>query len=95
MIRRTYLFLFLASALALAAPATAWPHLLPRVSLPRISGGKAVQALIYPVKKSVVNGGKTVLKVGAVADSVGLVPPIGPPAVSRVVKKALWGVGRH
>ena len=76
-------------------PATAGPHFLPRIRLPRINGGKALGALTYPVTKSLVNGGKTVLKVGAAADSVGLVPNVGPPAVSRVVKKTLWGVGRH
>lgn len=91
-----WLYLPLTSAaFLLAAPALAGPHLLPHFHLPRINGGKAIQALTYPVTKSIVNGGKTILKVGAAADSLGLVPNIGPPVVSRVVKKTLWGVGRH
>ncbi len=52
-------------------------------------------ALTYPVTKSLVNGGKTILKVGGAADSLGLVPNIGLPPVSRVIKRTLWGVGRH
>lgn len=87
--------LSLALTLALLAPAMAGPRFLPRVRLPRINGSKALGALTYPVTKSLVNGGKTVLKVGGTADSLGLVPNIGPPPVSRVVKKVLWGVGRH
>lgn len=93
MTRWIFPFLLLLTVVPLA-PATAGPHFLPRIRLPRINGGKALGALTYPVTKSLVNGGKTVLKVGA-ADSVGLVPNIGPPPVSRVVKKTLWGVGRH
>ena len=95
MTRWTFLLLSLALTLALLAPATAGPNFLPRLRLPRINGGKAIAALTYPVTKSLVNGGKTVLKVGRAADSVGLVPSIGPPVVSRVVKRTLWGVGRH
>ena len=94
MTRWTSLF-FLALTLALLAPAMAGPRFLPRLHLPRINGGKAVAALTYPVTKSLVNGGKTILKVGGAADSVGLVPNLGPPPVSRVVKRTLWGVGRH
>ena len=94
MTRRTCLFSLTMAVFVLAAPAMAWPHLLPSIHLPRVNGGKAVRALTYPVTKSVVNGGKTVLKVGAVADSVGLVPNIGPAAVSHAVKKTLWGFGR-
>lgn len=78
-----------------APPATAGMHLLPRVRMPKINLGKGLAALAYPVTKSVINGGKSVLKVGEVADKLGLVPSIGPPAVSSVVKKVLWGVGRH
>ena len=95
MTRQTYLALFLASVMLIpAAQAMAWPHLLPSIHLPRINGGKAIQALAYPVKKTVVNGGKTVLKVGAAADSVGLVPNIGPSPVSHAIKKTLWGFGK-
>ena len=88
------LFIFL-TTLFLTPPATAGIHLLPRVRLPKINIGKGLAALAYPVTKSVVNGGKTVLKVGEVADKLGLVPSIGPPPVSKVVKQALWGIGRH
>ena len=94
MIRWIFPFLFFLTLVPLA-PATAGSHFLPRIRLPRINGGKALGVLTYPVTKSLVNGGKTVLKAGAVADSLGVVPNIGPPPVSRVVKKALWGVGRH
>ena len=94
MTRRNYLFSFTVAVFVLAAPAMAWPHLLPSIHLPRVNGGKAIQAFAYPVKKTVVNGGKTVLKAGAVADSVGLVPNIGPPAISHAVKKTLWSFGR-
>jgi hypothetical protein len=90
-----WISLLLALALIPLAPATASPRWLPHIHLPRINGGKALGALTYPVTKSLVNGGKTILKAGAAADSVGLVPNIGPPAVSRVVKRTLWGVGRH
>ena len=70
-------------------------HLLPRVRMPKINLGKGLAVLAYPVTKSVINGGKTVLKVGEMADKLGLVPNIGPPPVSSVVKKMLWGAGRH
>ena len=79
--------------ISLAVPVSAGPNFLPR--LPQINFGKAAKALAYPVTKSLINGGKTVLKTAEAADKVGLVPNIGPPAVSRVVKKTLWGVGRH
>ncbi len=95
MTRWIYSLLPLALTVVLLAPAMAGPRFLPRLRLPRINGGKAIGALTYPVTKSLVNGGKTILKVGGAADSLGLVPNFGPPAVSRVVKKALWGVGRH
>ncbi len=91
---RWNLTLSLALILAFTAPATAG-SLLPRIRLPRINGGKVARALAYPVTKSLANGGKTILKVGGAADSVGLVPNVGPPTVSRAVKRTLWGVGRH
>jgi len=87
--------LLLLATVTLTPPARAGMHLLPRVRMPKINLGKGLAALAYPVTKSVVNGGKTVLKVGEVADKLGLVPNIGPPAVNGVVKKVLWGVGRH
>ena len=87
--------LLVLTTVILTPPAMAGMHLLPRVRMPRINLGKGLAALAYPVTKSVVNGAKTVLKVGEVADKLGLVPSIGPPAVSSVVKKVLWGVGRH
>ena len=88
------LFVFLATLLT-APPAIAGMHLLPRVRMPKINLGKGLAALVYPITKSMVNGGKTVLKMGEVADKLGLVPSIGPPAVNGVVKKVLWGAGRH
>ena len=88
------LFVLLATMLT-TPPAMAGMHLLPRVRMPKINLGKGLAALAYPVTKSLVNGGKTVLKVGEVADKLGLVPSIGPPAVNSVVKKVPWGVGRH
>ena len=94
MTRWNFLALSLALTLVFTAPAAAGSF-LPRIRLPRINGGKALQALAYPVTKSLVNGGKTVLKVGGAADAVGLVPNVGPPIVSRAVKRTLWGVGRH
>ena len=81
------------AAVSLVSKATAGPHL--RLRLPSINFGKAAEAVAYPVTKSVVNGAKTTLKVAGVADGLGVVPNIGPPAVSRVVKKALWGGGRR
>jgi hypothetical protein len=95
MTRWTSLFLSLLLALAVLAPAMAGSRFLPRIRLPRINAGKALGALTYPVTKSLVNGGKTILKVGGTADSLGVVPNLGPPVVSRVVKRTLWGVGRH
>lgn len=86
------LFIVLA-AMLLTTQASAGAHL--RLRLPRINFGKAAEALAYPITKTVVNGVKTTLKVAEVADKLGVVPNIGPPAVSGVVKKALWGVGRH
>ncbi len=95
MTRWTSLILSLALTVVLLAPAMAGPNFLPRIRLPRINGGKALGALTYPVTKSLVNGGKTILKVGGAAESLGLVPNLGPPVVSRVVKRTLWGVGRR
>lgn len=94
LVRMLFAVLFTLSLnIFLAASVAAGPNFLPR--LPRINFGKAVKAAAYPVTKSLINGGKTVLKVGETADKAGLVPNIGPPAVSSVVKKTLWGVGRH
>ncbi len=95
MARWTCLILSLSLTVVLLAPAMAGPRFLPRIRLPRINGGKVIGALTYPVTKSLVNGGKTVLKIGGAADALGVVPNLGPPAVSRVVKRTLWGVGRH
>jgi hypothetical protein len=79
----------------LAAQATAGPHLLPRLRLPKINMGKAMSAVAYPVTKSVVNGGKTVLKTAATAETMGVLPSIGPPGVNNVAKKIIVGIGRH
>lgn len=84
----------LASCL-LAAPATAGSHLLPRLRLPKINLGKAIAAAAYPVTKGVVNGGKTVLKTAAAAESLGVLPSIGPPGVNNVAKKLIITIGRH
>lgn len=94
MTRWSFSLLSLALTLVFAAPVAAGSF-LPRIRLPRINGGKAFRALAYPVTKSLVNGGKTILKAGGAADSLGLVPNVGPPVVSRAVKRTLWGVGRH
>jgi len=80
----------LAAALAtvfLAAQAAAGPHLRLRVRLPKINLGKAVGAATYPVTKSLVNGGKTVFKTAAVAETMGVLPKVGPPGVNNVAKK--------
>lgn len=88
-------FLFLSAPIVFLTPAKAGLNLLPHLHLPRINGGKALGALTYPVTKPLVNSGKAILKAGGAADALGLVPNLGPPAVSRIVKKTLWGVGRH
>ncbi len=79
----------------LAAQATAGPHLLPRLRLPKINLGKAVKAAAYPVTKSLVNGGKTVFKTAATAETLGVLPSIGPPSVNNVAKKIIMSIGRH
>ena len=79
----------------LASSAAAGPHLLPRLRLPKINLGKAVGAATYPVTKGLVNGGKTVLKTAATAETLGVLPKIGPPAVNTVAKKIIVAVGRH
>ena len=79
----------------LAAQATAGPHLLPRLRLPKINLGKAVGAATYPVTKGLVNGGKTVLKTAATAATLGVLPNIGPPGVNTVAKKLIVAAGRH
>lgn len=83
------------ATLFLVAQATAGPHLLPRLRLPKFSTGRAVRAVTYPVTKSLVNGGKTMLKTAAAAETLGVVPSIGPPAVNNVAKKIIVGVGRR
>ncbi len=82
-----------AATVFLAAQATAGPHL--RLRLPKINLGKGVAAATYPVTKGLVNGGKTVLKTAATAETLGLMPRIGPPGVNTVAKKVIVGLGRH
>jgi len=96
MIRRLFFSFLILSLVAvpLASPVMAG-SLFPRIRMPNINVTRGVRALTYPVTKSLINGGKDVLKVGAAADSVGLVPNIGPAPVSKIVKKTLWGIGRH
>lgn len=94
----TRLFSSCLAALAtifLAAQATAGPHLLPRLRLPKINLGKAVGAAAYPVTKGLVNGGKTVLKTAATAKTLGVLPGIGPPRVNAAAKKIIVGIGRR
>ena len=79
----------------LAAQALARPHFLPRIGLPKINLGKGVGAVTYPVTKSLVNGGKTVFKTAAAAETLGVVPSIGPPGVNNVAKKIIVGIARH
>ena len=79
----------------LTAQASAGPHLLPRLRLPKINLGKAVGAATYPVTKGLVNGGKTVFKTAATAETLGVLPSIGPPRVNSVAKKLIVGIGRH
>ena len=96
MIRSSFLCLAVVSVTVLvAAQAMAGPHLLPRLRLPKINLGKGIGALTYPVKKSVVNGGKTVFKTAAAAETLGFVPSIGPPGVNSVAKKIIAGIARH
>ncbi len=79
----------------LAAQAMAGPHLLPRIRLPKVNLGKAVGAATYPVTKSLVNGGKTVLKTAATAETLGVLPSVGPPGVNKVAKKIIVGLGKR
>ncbi|MDQ2798796.1 MAG: hypothetical protein M3Y13_04030 [Armatimonadota bacterium] len=79
----------------LAAQATAWPHFRPRIRLPKVNLGKGVGAVTYPVTKSLVNGGKTVFKTAATAETLGVLPGIGPPSVNNVAKKIIVGIGKH
>ena len=96
MTRPLFFGLTTASAtLFLAAPAIAGPHLLPRIHLPKINLGKAVGAASYPVTKSMLNGGKTVLKTAATAASLGALPSVGPPGVNTVAKKVIISIGRR
>lgn len=83
------------ATLFLVAQANAGPRLLPRLRLPKVSTGRAVRAMTYPMTKSVVNGGKTMLKTAAAAETLGVVPSIGPPAVNTMAKKIIVGVGRR
>ena len=71
------------AAVFLTAQAMAGPRLLPRMRLPKINLGKGMGAVTYPVKKSVVNGGKTVFKTAATAETMGVLPSIGPPGWIR------------
>ena len=85
----------------LAVQAMAGPHLLPRIHLPKINMvpkinmGKSVGALTYPVTKSVVNGGKMVLKTAATAETLGVMPGVGPPGVNNAAKKIIVRIGGH
>ncbi len=83
------------ATLFLTAQATAGPHLLPRIRLPKINLGKAVGAATYPLTKSLVNGGKTVFKTAATAATMGVLPNIGPPGVNTVAKKIIVAIGKH
>ena len=96
MIRVSSFWLAVVSAtLLLAAQATAGPHLLPRLRLPKINLGKGIGALTYPVKKSLVNGGKTVFKTAAATEALGVLPSLGPPSVNNAAKKIIAGIARH
>ena len=79
----------------LASQAAAGSHLLPRIRFPKINLRKAVEAAAYPVTKAVVNGGKTVFKTAATAETLGLLPSIGPPGVNSVAKKIIVTIGKH
>lgn len=83
------------TTLALAAQAAAGSPWLPRVRLPKINLGKSVAAVAYPVTKSLVNGGKTVFKTAAAAETLGLMPNIGPPVVNKAAKTIIVTIGRH
>lgn len=92
------IFSCLAAVLAaffLTAQAMAWPHFRPRIRLPKVNLGKGIGAVTYPVTKSLINGGKTVLKTAAMAETLGVLPGIGPPSVNNVAKKIIVGIGRH
>ena len=85
----------LSATVFLAAQAAAGPHLLPRLRLPKINLGKGIGAATYPVTKGLINGGKTVLKTAATAETLGVMPRLGPPGVNNVAKKIIVGIGRH
>ena len=48
-------------------PVQAVRGLFPKVRLPRVNFGKGAKALLYPVTKATVNGGKTVVQGGTLA----------------------------
>jgi hypothetical protein len=101
-VNRSFLPLSLLCLTLFAVPAMAGPHLLPHFHMPKINlvpkinMGKAVNALTYPVKKSVVNGGKTVLNTALTLETgnaLGNLAPSSPGGIAR--KIIVWGVGKH
>jgi hypothetical protein len=79
----------------LTTQATAGSPWRPHIGLPKINLGRTLKAAAYPVTKSLINGGKTVLKTAATGETLGLLPSIGPPAVNTMVKKIIITFGRH
>ncbi len=89
-------FAILAASFSCAVPAAAGPHLLPRIHMPKINLGKGLNALTYPVKKSVVNGGKTILNTGITIGTGQEIEKLVPASPGGIAKKIIvWGVGRH
>lgn len=90
-------------AACLVSPAAAGPHLLPRIHLlpkinltPKINLGKAANALTYPVKKSVINGGKTALNTAITIGTGQEIERFAPSSSGDVARKIIvWGIGRH
>ena len=99
---RSFLPLSLLCLTLCAVPALAGPHLLPHLHMPKINLvpkinlGKAVNALTYPVKKSVVNGGKTALNTAITIETGHALENLAPPSPGGVARKIIvWGVGKH
>ena len=74
----------------------AGPRWLPHIHLlPKINLGKAGDVLTYPLKKSVVNGGKAAIDT-AITIGTGQVINKLTPSPGDVAKKIIvWGVSKH